>query len=89
MTAGESIRDSQHVPQFPVDAGEGILDLRHVEGERLLYQLSSVWGQRYTFGELHGHAAGGSLSPAVQGLRMMMMEWLVVLSRCHFRRRRR
>jgi hypothetical protein len=46
-------------------------------GGAVLYSQVTELG--LLFGELCGHAGGKSLLPPVQGLRWMMMEWLVVL----------
>ena len=67
---------------FPAQASEGIRDLRHLQRGAALYQLSLSM-----LGELYGHPGGKSFLPPSQGLRWMMMEWLIVLSRCHCHRR--
>ena len=74
----EHLGSSLLTVQFPEHASEGIRDLRHVQGGAALYQLSLS-----LFGELYGHLGGKSFLPPGQGLRWMMMEWLVVLSCCH------
>ena len=75
---GECLNSSLLAVQFPAQASEGIRDLRHVQGGAVLYQLSLSRLEM-----LCGHPGGKSLLPPGQGLQWMMMEWLVVLSRCH------
>ena len=82
----EQLDSSLLTVQFLAQASEGIRDLWHVQGGAVRYQVSLSM-----FGELYGHPGGKSFLLPVQGLQWMVMEWLVVLSRCHrhCRRRRR
>ena len=86
MDACECLNSSLFGALLPVPASEGIRDIRHVAGGAELDQLSCLFGE--LFGKLCGHPGGKSVLPSGQRLRWAMMEWLVVLSHCHRRRRR-